>query len=59
MRGRDRKLNFVIFVVWSALIAGVLMVVSSRKYCVGPTEIASFVCLIFFKDGGHREGETG
>ena len=22
--------------------------------CLGPAEIASFVCLILFKDGGHR-----
>ena len=54
MGERDRKPNFVIFVVWSALIAGVWVVAWSRRYCLGPTEVASFVCLVLFKDGGHR-----
>ena len=54
--GRDRKLNFIIFVVWSALIAGMWMVAWSRKYCLGSAEIESFLCLIIFKDGGHRVG---
>ena len=52
--GRYRKPNFVIYVVWSALIAGVWVVAWSRKYCLGSTEIASFVCLVLFKDGGNR-----
>ena len=30
------------------------MVAWSRKNCLGPAEIASFVCLIFSKDGGYR-----
>ena len=54
MGARARILNFVIFVVWSGLIAGVWLVAWSRKYCLGSAEIASFVCLILFKDGGHR-----
>ena len=59
MGGRATILNFVIFVVWSALIAGVWLVAWSRKYCLGSAEIVSFVCLILFKDGGHRVGDTG
>ena len=51
-----RKLDFVIFVVWSALIADLQTVAWSRKYCLGPAEIAIFVCLILFKDGRHRMG---
>ena len=47
--------NFVIFVVWSALIAGGWVVVAwSRKSCLGAAEIASFVCLILLKDRGRR-----
>ena len=47
--------NFVIFVVWSTLIAGGWVVVAwSRKSCLGPAEIASLVCLILFKDRGRR-----
>ena len=54
---RDRKPNFVIFVIWSALIAGGWVVVAcSRKSCLGPAEFASFVCLVLFKDGGRRVG---
>ena len=35
------------------------MVAWSRKYCLGPAEITSFMCLILFKDGGHKVGDTG
>ena len=59
MGGTDRKINFVIFAVWSALVAGVWMVAWSRRYCLGPAEIASFMHLILFKDGGLRVGDTG
>ena len=52
---RDRRPNFVIFVVWSALIAGEWVVVAwSRKSSLGPAEIASIVCLVLFKDEGCR-----
>ena len=45
--GRDRRPNFVIFVVWSALIVGRWVVVArSRKSCLGPAEISSFVFLV-------------
>ena len=54
MGGRYRKLNFVIFVVWSVLITGMWVVECGRKYCLDPAEIESFVCLILFKDGEHR-----
>ena len=45
--GRDRRPNFVIFVIWTALIVGGWVVVAwSRKSCLGPAEISSFVFLI-------------
>ena len=45
--GRDRRPNFVIFVVWSARIVGRWVVVAwSRKSCLGPAEISSFVFLV-------------
>ena len=45
--GRDRRTNFVTFVVWSALIVGEWVVVArSRKSCLGPAEISSFVFLV-------------
>ena len=44
---RDRRPNFVIFVIWTALIVGGWVVVAwSRKSCLGPAEISSFVFLI-------------
>ena len=50
---RDRRLNFVIFAVWSSLIAGGWTVlVWSRKFYLGPPEKAYFVFLVLFKDGG-------
>ena len=50
--GRGRRPNFVIFVVWSALIVGGWVVVArSRKSCLRPPEITSFVFLVEFKDG--------
>ena len=52
---RGRRPNFLIFVVWSALIAGGWMVVLwSRKSSLGPVKIASFLCLVLFKDEGRR-----
>ena len=52
---RDRKSNFVIFVVWNALIVvGWVLVVWSRKSYLGPAEIIFFVFLVLFKDGGRR-----
>ena len=45
--GRDRRSNFFILVVWSALIVGKwVVVVWSRKSCLGPAEISSFVFLV-------------
>ena len=45
--GRDRRPNFVIFEIWTALIVGGWVVVAwSRKSCLGPAEISSFVFLI-------------
>ena len=41
--GRNRRPNFVIFVVWSALVVGWWVLVTwSRKSCLEPAEIASF-----------------
>ena len=57
--GRDRKLNFIIFVVWSALIAGLWMVAWSTKFCLGLNKIACFVVLILFKDEAHWMDNTG
>ena len=51
--GRGREPNFVIFLVWNALIVGRWMVVAwSRDSCLGPTEITTLVFLVLFKDGG-------
>ena len=45
--GRDRRPNFVIFLVWSGLIfGGWMVVVWSRKFRLGLTEISSFVFLV-------------
>ena len=53
MEGRERRPNFVIFVVGSALIVGGwVMVAWSKKSSLGPTEIASSVFLVLFKGGG-------
>ena len=53
--GRDRSSNFIIYVVCSALIAsGWVVVAWSKKSCLGPAEIASFVCRVLFKDNGCR-----
>ena len=49
--------NFVFFLVFgSALIVGgwLVVVVWSRKSCLGPAEITFFVFLVLFKDGGRR-----
>ena len=52
---RDWRPNFVIFVVWSALIISEWVVVNwSRKSWLGPAEISSFVFLVLFKDGERR-----
>ena len=53
---RNRRPNFVIFVVWSTLIVGGWVLVAwSLKSCLGPAEIASFVFLVLFKDGGYLQ----
>ena len=45
--GRNRTPNFVIFVVWSALIIdNRVLVPRSIKSCLGPLEISSFVFLV-------------
>ena len=52
---KDERFNFDIFVVWSVLTAGGWVVVAwSRKSCLGPAEIVSFVCVVLFKDEGRR-----
>ena len=54
-RGRDRRPNFVIFVVCSALIVGMWVVVRrNRKSYLGPAEITFFEFLALFKDGERR-----
>ena len=56
---KTEDLILIIFVVWNTLIVGPwamvgLLVAWSRKSCLGPAEISSFVFLGFFKDGGRR-----
>ena len=52
---RNRRPSFVIFVVWSDLIVGRwLVVVWSRRFCLEPVEVASFLFLVLFKDWGCR-----
>ena len=47
--------NCVICVVSRALIGGWGVVVAwSRKCCLGPSETASFVSRVLFKDGGRK-----
>ena len=47
--GKNRRPNFVIFVVWSALVVGWWVLVTwSRKSCLEPAEIASFAFLVLF-----------
>ena len=44
--GRDRRSNFVIFVVWSALIVGGWVVLTwSKKSCLGLAEISPAFCV--------------
>ena len=42
---RKRKPNFIIFIVWSALIVDRWLVVAWNT-CLGPAEISSFVSLV-------------
>ena len=56
-RGKSKKPNFIILVVWYTLIVGGLVLVGvlvawSRKSPLGPAEIASFVSLVLFKNAG-------
>ena len=52
--GRDRRPNFVIFLVWRALIAGGwVMVAWSKNSCLLPCLLSSFVFL------GRNEGKVG
>ena len=58
-RGRKKRPNFVIFVVWYTLFVGRLVLVGvlvawSRKSCLGPAEIVSFVSLVLFKNAGRK-----
>ena len=53
--GETEKPYFVIFVVWSYLIVGGWVVVPwTRKCCLGPADIASFLFLLLFKDRERR-----
>ena len=47
---RERRPNFVIFVVWSSLIVGGwVKVARGRRSCLGPAENACFVFLVLFR----------
>ena len=51
--GGETEPNFVICLVWSALIVDGWMVLEwSRNSCLGSAEIASFMFLVLFKVGG-------
>ena len=48
----DRRFNFVIFVVWSAIIVGRWLVVAwGGNSCFSLAEISSLVFLVLFKEG--------
>ena len=58
-KGRNKRANFVIFLVWYTLIVGGMVSVGvlvawSIKSCLGPAEIASFVSLVLFKNAGRK-----
>ena len=58
-RGRNKRPNFNSFVVWytfivGGLVLGRVLVVSSRKSCLEPAEIASFVFLVLFTNAGRK-----
>ena len=48
--GRDRRPNFVIFVVWSALnaVGGWVVVGLGKESCLGPPEISSMCFVNWF-----------
>ena len=49
---RDRRYNFVILVVWSAIIVGRWLVVAwGGNSCFSLAEISSLVFLVLFKEG--------
>ena len=52
--GKKQKASFLIFVVWSALIADGWVVACDRKPYLGPAEISCFVYLVQLKDEGCR-----
>ena len=57
-KGRNKRANFVIFVVWYTVVGGLVsvgvLVAWSIKSCLGPAEIASFVSLVLFKNAGRK-----
>ena len=57
---RDRRFNFVIFVVWNALIVDSDLVVAwGEKSCLGLTEISFLMFLILFKDETQGQSSRG
>ena len=57
---RDRRFNFVIFLVWSALIVDKWLVVAwGEKSCFGMAEISSLMFLVLFKYGTQSEFSSG
>ena len=57
---RDRRFNFVSFVIWGALIVGRwLMMAWGEKSCFGLAEISFLVFLLLFKDGTQDESRGG
>ena len=57
---RDRRLNFVIFVVSSALIIDKWWVVAwGENSCFGLTKVSSLMFVVLFKDGTQDESSGG
>ena len=56
---RDRRFNFVIFVVWRALIVGRWLVEDcGGNYCFRLAEISPWVFLVFFEEGTQGESRV-
>ena len=56
----NRRVNFLLFVVWSALVVDRwLVVVWTEKSCFVLAEISSLMCLVLFKDQAQGESSGG
>ena len=56
----NRRVNFLLFVVWSALVVDRWLVVAwTEKSCFVLAEISSLMCLVLFKDQTQGESSGG